>query len=59
MPAQALAGNVSGAGAGAYILFTVEPIRRPQLVHALCAFPCDDVRSADFVSEGAVSWRLP
>lgn len=54
----ALAGKVSGAGGGGYILFLVEPVRRPQLVHALCALPGGNVQSAHFVSEGAVSWRL-
>jgi D-glycero-alpha-D-manno-heptose-7-phosphate kinase len=53
----ALAGKVSGAGGGGYIMFVVEPHRRPALTAALSALD-GRVEPAHFVQEGATAWRL-
>jgi D-glycero-alpha-D-manno-heptose-7-phosphate kinase len=58
MASGALAGKVSGAGGGGYILFVVEPNRRPGLIEALGRASEGTVEPAHFTSEGAVSWRL-
>jgi D-glycero-alpha-D-manno-heptose-7-phosphate kinase len=53
----ALAGKVSGAGGGGYILFLVDPHRRSELTRALND-PDGSVEPAHFVPDGAVSWQL-
>ncbi len=54
----ALAGKVSGAGGGGYILFMVEPHNRLRLSDALSKESPGRVEPAHFVTDGAVSWRL-
>lgn len=54
----ALAGKVSGAGGGGYVMFVVEPTRRPHLLRALGTLPGGEVSPVHFVSEGAVSWTI-
>lgn len=53
----ALAGKVSGAGGGGYILFLVDPHRRSDLTRALNEAD-GSVEPAHFVTDGAVSWQL-
>lgn len=56
--AGALAGKVSGAGGGGYVLFLADPVRRPAVMRALGDLDFGAVQSAHFVSEGAVAWSL-
>jgi D-glycero-alpha-D-manno-heptose-7-phosphate kinase len=56
--AGALAGKVSGAGGGGYILFLTDPVRRPIVARALEGLNIGSVQPAHFVSEGAVAWSL-
>jgi D-glycero-alpha-D-manno-heptose-7-phosphate kinase len=56
--AGALAGKVSGAGGGGYVLFLADPVRRPEVVRALGGLPFGAVQPVHFVSEGAVAWSL-
>jgi D-glycero-alpha-D-manno-heptose-7-phosphate kinase len=56
--AGALAGKVSGAGGGGYIMFLVEPTDRPQVISALSTYTSGTASSAHFVSEGAVAWTI-
>jgi D-glycero-alpha-D-manno-heptose-7-phosphate kinase len=56
--AGALAGKVSGAGGGGYVLFLADPVRRPAVMRALGDLHFGAVQPAHFVSEGAVAWSL-
>src|SRR5581483_6786323 len=56
--AGALAGKVSGAGGGGYVLFLTDPVRRPAVVQALEGLSFGAVQPTHFVSEGAVAWSL-
>jgi D-glycero-alpha-D-manno-heptose-7-phosphate kinase len=56
--AGALAGKISGAGGGGYILFLTDPVRRPNVTRALEELNVGSVQPAHFVSEGAVAWSL-
>ena len=56
--AGALAGKVSGAGGGGYVLFLTDPVRRPVVVKALDDLHMGRVEPVHFVSEGAVAWSL-
>ncbi|MCP9275278.1 GHMP family kinase ATP-binding protein [Mycolicibacterium arenosum] len=56
--AGALAGKVSGAGGGGYILFLTDPVRRPAVARALEQLNVGSVQPVHFVSEGAVAWSL-
>ena len=56
--AGALAGKVSGAGGGGYVLFLVDPIERPRLIGALKSLGQGSVEATHFVSEGAVAWTI-
>lgn len=56
--AGALAGKVSGAGGGGYVLFLTDPVRRPAVVKALDGLSFGAVQPTHFVSEGAVAWSL-
>ena len=53
----ALAGKVSGAGGGGYILFLCEPHLRPHLIATLSTTE-GRVDTAHFVEHGATAWRL-
>ena len=55
--AGALAGKVSGAGGGGFLLFMVPPERRPQLIRALSQEPGTTVRCS-FTERGAQAWRV-
>lgn len=54
----ALAGKVSGAGGGGYLLFITDPVRRPEVMRALAAVSDGAVQPTHFVEEGAVAWSL-
>src|SRR5437016_2581646 len=56
--AGALAGKVTGAGGGGYILFLADPVRRPEVIRALDDLCGGAVQPTHFVSEGAVAWSL-
>jgi D-glycero-alpha-D-manno-heptose-7-phosphate kinase len=56
--AGALAGKVSGAGGGGYVLFLTDPVRRPAVIQALNDLSFGAVQPTHFVSEGAVAWSL-
>ncbi len=56
--AGALAGKVSGAGGGGYVMFLTDPVRRPAVVRALNLLNEGSVEPTHFVSEGAVAWSL-
>ena len=56
--AGALAGKVSGAGGGGYVLFLTDPVRRPAVMQALDDLRIGAVQPTHFVSEGAVAWSL-
>ena len=56
--AGALAGKVSGAGGGGYVLFITDPVRRPEVIQALDDLAFGAVQPTHFVSEGAVAWSL-
>jgi D-glycero-alpha-D-manno-heptose-7-phosphate kinase len=56
--AGALAGKVSGAGGGGYVLFLTDPVRRPAVERALGELDSGSIQPAHFVSEGAVAWSL-
>ena len=54
----AIAGKISGAGGGGYIMFLVPPERRVNIVRALneAGAPSSGVQ---FTTVGAESWTLP
>ena len=56
--AGALAGKVSGAGGGGYVMFLVEPVQRPELVRRLAELPGGRVEPVHFVEEGAFAWTV-
>lgn len=56
LEAGALAGKVSGAGGGGYLMLLVEPVRRPELVRRLAELPGGRVEPVYFVEEGATAW---
>ena len=56
--AGALAGKVSGAGGGGFVLFLADPVRRPAVMQALDELCIGAVQPTHFVSEGAVAWSL-
>jgi D-glycero-alpha-D-manno-heptose-7-phosphate kinase len=56
--AGALAGKVSGAGGGGFVLFLTDPVRRPAVMQALENLSIGAVQPTHFVSEGAVAWSL-
>lgn len=56
--AGAIAGKLSGAGGGGYIMFMVEPTGRPSLLAALSTLSPNGVQPVHFVGEGAVAWTV-
>ncbi|ATF85305.1 dehydrogenase [Burkholderia gladioli] len=54
--AGALAGKVSGAGGGGFMMFIVDPTRRPGVIRALGGFD-GQVLTCNFTKHGAYSWR--
>jgi D-glycero-alpha-D-manno-heptose-7-phosphate kinase len=57
MKAGARAGKVSGAGGGGFMMFIVDPIKRPQVMKCLANFS-GAVSTCTFVEQGAHSWRV-
>lgn len=53
----AYAGKVSGAGGGGFMMFVVDPLRRPDVFRAL---RCEKVEplAVQFSDQGALAWRL-
>jgi D-glycero-alpha-D-manno-heptose-7-phosphate kinase len=56
--AGAMAGKVSGAGGGGFIMFMVEPIRREGLVRALRALG-GQIYFPEFTMAGLKTWQVP
>jgi D-glycero-alpha-D-manno-heptose-7-phosphate kinase len=54
----ALAGKVSGAGGGGFMMFIVNPSRRMEVIRAL-KIQTGQLVSCHFVETGASSWRIP
>ncbi|KVK92417.1 dehydrogenase [Burkholderia cepacia] len=54
--AGALAGKVSGAGGGGFMMFIVEPTARPAVMRKLSEFS-GQVFTCSFTEHGAYSWR--
>jgi D-glycero-alpha-D-manno-heptose-7-phosphate kinase len=55
--AGAVAGKVSGAGGGGFMMFLVDPAKRPEVIRTLNNFN-GQVMTAVFVKHGAHSWRV-
>lgn len=56
MSAGAFSGKVSGAGGGGYMIFLVDPARRPAVWRALQGVPGSIVR-VQFTNDGSAAWR--
>jgi D-glycero-alpha-D-manno-heptose-7-phosphate kinase len=56
--AGALAGKVSGAGGGGFMMFFVDPDRRMDVMHRLASFD-GRVVNCHFTKLGTQGWRLP
>jgi D-glycero-alpha-D-manno-heptose-7-phosphate kinase len=56
--AGALAGKVSGAGGGGFIMFLVDPARRVEVIRALNGHPEGRVMACHFTKRGTEGWRL-
>jgi D-glycero-alpha-D-manno-heptose-7-phosphate kinase len=57
MKEGARAGKVSGAGGGGFMMFIVDPIKRPRVMKRLAEFS-GSVSTCMFVEQGAHSWRV-
>jgi D-glycero-alpha-D-manno-heptose-7-phosphate kinase len=57
MQAGAIAGKVSGAGGGGFMMLMVNPTRRVEVIEALSALP-GKVVPFQFTDKGAVAWKL-
>jgi len=57
MDGGAYSGKVSGAGGGGFMMFVVDPPRRPDVFRAL---RCQKVQplAVQFIEQGAIAWRL-
>ena len=53
----ALAGKVSGAGGGGFMIFIAEPTQRAKLMRCLSSFP-GQVMTCGFVNYGAHAWKV-
>jgi D-glycero-alpha-D-manno-heptose-7-phosphate kinase len=56
MEAGALAGKVSGAGGGGFVMFLVDPSRKVNVIKCLVAAGLDPA-SPRFTHEGCVAWE--
>jgi D-glycero-alpha-D-manno-heptose-7-phosphate kinase len=56
--AGALAGKLSGAGGGGFVMFVVDPVRRMDVIRALNAVPDGQVVPCHFTGRGTEGWRL-
>ncbi len=54
--AGAYSGKVSGAGGGGFMMFVVDPARRPAVWRALQS-ECGQIIRAPFTDQGAIAWR--
>lgn len=57
LAAGAISGKVSGAGGGGFIVFMVDPVRKPEVVDALGRLP-GFVMPFQFTEGGAHGWRV-
>jgi D-glycero-alpha-D-manno-heptose-7-phosphate kinase len=55
--AGARAGKVSGAGGGGFVMFVVDPTRRPDVIRSLATMN-GTVHSCHFTKNGTEGWRL-
>jgi D-glycero-alpha-D-manno-heptose-7-phosphate kinase len=55
--AGALAGKISGAGGGGFMLFFINPARRLDVIRALNYFD-GQVSNCHFTKQGVQSWRI-
>src|SRR4051812_7826026 len=55
--AGALAGKVSGAGGGGFMMFFVDPVRRMEVIRALERFE-GQVRNCHFTKHGTQGWKI-
>jgi D-glycero-alpha-D-manno-heptose-7-phosphate kinase len=53
----AMAGKVSGAGGGGFIMFLVDPVKRADVVKALSIYPGFS-ETVSFTLEGVEAWRI-
>jgi D-glycero-alpha-D-manno-heptose-7-phosphate kinase len=53
----ALAGKVSGAGGGGFLMFFVDPVRRMDVIRALEPF-AGQVRNCHFTKRGTEGWKI-
>jgi D-glycero-alpha-D-manno-heptose-7-phosphate kinase len=58
MASGALAGKVSGAGGGGFIMFLVDPARRMDVIRALGAKGDGRVLACHFTKRGTEAWRI-
>ncbi|MBW8881241.1 MAG: dehydrogenase, partial [Asticcacaulis sp.] len=58
MDAGALAGKVSGAGGGGFMMFLVDPVKRAQVTARLGQEPFGSLSFCNFTSSGARTWRV-
>jgi D-glycero-alpha-D-manno-heptose-7-phosphate kinase len=56
MSSGAFSGKVSGAGGGGYMMFLVDPVRKPEVWRALQSVK-GNVMRVQFTSQGSVAWR--
>jgi len=57
LEAGALAGKVSGAGGGGFMMFIVEPTLRSMVMRKLKEFP-GQIFNCNFTEQGAYSWKV-
>jgi D-glycero-alpha-D-manno-heptose-7-phosphate kinase len=57
MSAGAYGGKVSGAGGGGFMIFTIDPVRKPELINALKPFS-GQVLNFHFSDSGCQSWKI-
>jgi D-glycero-alpha-D-manno-heptose-7-phosphate kinase len=55
--AGAYSGKVSGAGGGGFMMFVVDPVRRPEVFRALRCLQVQPM-TVQFTDQGAMAWRL-
>jgi D-glycero-alpha-D-manno-heptose-7-phosphate kinase len=57
MESGAMAGKVSGAGGGGFLMLLVDPLRRPEVIRRLEKEGGGHLSQCRFSSDGAMSWR--
>ena len=55
--AGALAGKVSGAGGGGFMMFFVQPHKRMEVIRTLSNFG-GQIGNANFVTHGTQAWKI-